>query len=486
MPWVIFARDNQAALVQRVRARRPRKAIEPRAARLGVGGRKSREHERDGAQSRDRHRRRATRWRPALPPPETGLVRRADETGAGGLRGQCSRVGDQRHAFAGGRRAITTARALPRCARAGKACAVARGKRDRSFAVTRVSSAAITSTVASASRRRSVTSRKLPRGVATTYNVAGRARNPAHRCRPSGSLRSLRKAPCAATTFRMCSSPWRSPGPPHSPLRERPPQIARSPSPSKATPRAWWPSTTRRASVSGAVDPQPRLMLRPSGATPMQLTSKPISRNRRGATVAVAPFAQSMAIRIPVHGAPRQDVSQVIEVVGAKIDSSTGRDDSPGTDQDESAMIDSTCRSSVSVNFSPAPENTLMPLSSKGLCEAEMTTPAEIPQTWSEIGNCGRRHHTGARERAALTLNAEREFLLDPGPRLTRVAPARNLIGPACPHRAAVREPVLHQAAESSRRRAGTRRPSLERHQSRTALPSVDSDPAYEILSLVE
>ena len=44
-----------------------------------------------------------------------------------------------------------------------------------------------------------------------------------------------------------------------------------------------------------------------------------------------------------------------------------------------SAMIDSTCRSSVSVNFSPRPENTLMPLSSNGLCEALMTSPASKP-----------------------------------------------------------------------------------------------------------
>ena len=39
-------------------------------------------------------------------------------------------------------------------------------------------------------------------------------------------------------------------------------------------------------------------------------------------------------------------------------------------------MIASTSRSTASVNFSPLPENTLMPLSSYGLCEAEMTTPA--------------------------------------------------------------------------------------------------------------
>ena len=31
------------------------------------------------------------------------------------------------------------------------------------------------------------------------------------------------------------------------------------------------------------------------------------------------------------------------------------------------------------MNFSPAPENTLMPLSSNGLCDAEITTPAVYP-----------------------------------------------------------------------------------------------------------
>ena len=50
-----------------------------------------------------------------------------------------------------------------------------------------------------------------------------------------------------------------------------------------------------------------------------------------------------------------------------------------GTCQLVSAMIDSTWRSSVSVNFSPRPENTLMPLSSNGLCDALMTSPASKP-----------------------------------------------------------------------------------------------------------
>src|SRR5437764_2762679 len=42
-------------------------------------------------------------------------------------------------------------------------------------------------------------------------------------------------------------------------------------------------------------------------------------------------------------------------------------------------MIASTCCSSTSVNFSPRPENTLMPLSSNGLWDALITSPASNP-----------------------------------------------------------------------------------------------------------
>jgi hypothetical protein len=58
---------------------------------------------------------------------------------------------------------------------------------------------------------------------------------------------------------------------------------------------------------------------------------------------------------------------------------STGASAEPPTDQLRSWTIASTSRSSVSVNFSPLPENTLIPLSSKGLCDAEMTRPASNP-----------------------------------------------------------------------------------------------------------
>ena len=58
---------------------------------------------------------------------------------------------------------------------------------------------------------------------------------------------------------------------------------------------------------------------------------------------------------------------------------STGASAEPDTLQDVSWMIASTSRSSVSVNFSPLPEKTLMPLSSNGLCDAEITRPASKP-----------------------------------------------------------------------------------------------------------
>ena len=52
-------------------------------------------------------------------------------------------------------------------------------------------------------------------------------------------------------------------------------------------------------------------------------------------------------------------------------------------------MIASTSPSSASVNFSPAPENTLMPLSSNGLWDAEITTPAVKPLSGVRYATAG-------------------------------------------------------------------------------------------------
>ena len=49
----------------------------------------------------------------------------------------------------------------------------------------------------------------------------------------------------------------------------------------------------------------------------------------------------------------------------------------------------STSRSMRSVNFSPRPEKTLMPLSSNGLCEAEMTAPRSYPAVRVKYATAG-------------------------------------------------------------------------------------------------
>ena len=81
-------------------------------------------------------------------------------------------------------------------------------------------------------------------------------------------------------------------------------KIARSPSPSNATPIRHRCSRTARASRSGCVEPQSRLMLRPSGDAPISSTSKPSSANSRGATVVVAPLAASIASVAAAQTAP--------------------------------------------------------------------------------------------------------------------------------------------------------------------------------------
>ena len=106
------------------------------------------------------------------------------------------------------------------------------------------------------------------------------------------------------------------------------------------------------------------------------------SPNSAGATVVVAPFAQSIASRErPVSSARvRKDGAQVIEIGADEIRARHGGGlRRRARCQDESATIASTSRSTRSVNFSPRPENTLMPLSSNGLCDAEITTPASKP-----------------------------------------------------------------------------------------------------------
>jgi hypothetical protein len=91
-------------------------------------------------------------------------------------------------------------------------------------------------------------------------------------------------------------------------------------------------------------------------------------------------LAVSSAMRAPVNAPVSGSARRVCAMYSSTtlVRSSCAVADA-GTAQSVRAMMASTSRSSVSVNFSPLPEKTLMPLSSNGLCDAEMTMPASNP-----------------------------------------------------------------------------------------------------------
>ena len=98
-------------------------------------------------------------------------------------------------------------------------------------------------------------------------------------------------------------------------------KIARSPSPSKATPAIAPRSTTRAAIASGCVDPHPRLMLRPSGEAPIRIDVESEGcEDTCGATLVVAPLAQSTTRRrAPQAAGIGQHLAQVIAVPAPEV-----------------------------------------------------------------------------------------------------------------------------------------------------------------------
>ena len=120
-------------------------------------------------------------------------------------------------------------------------------------------------------------------------------------------------------------------------------------------------------------------MLRPSGDAlrqhvETQLLEQPRRHGRRGA---VGGVDRDLETAEPLRVRQRQP--GVRDVGVDDVRASTGTSAEPPTVQLRSATIASTSRSSASVNFSPWPENTLMPLSWNGLWDAEMTMPASKP-----------------------------------------------------------------------------------------------------------
>ena len=70
----------------------------------------------------------------------------------------------------------------------------------------------------------------------------------------------------------------------------------------------------RRTAVAGTVEPQSRLMLNPSGATPIGTTSAPSSHRMVGATLYAAPCAQSTTILRPSSRRPRGRVALALSM----------------------------------------------------------------------------------------------------------------------------------------------------------------------------
>ena len=177
---------------------------------------------------------------------------------------------------------------------------------------------------------------------------------------------------------------------------------ARSPSPSKARPRSAPTPRTTSPTSARSVEPQPSLMLIPSGSTPTRVTRAPRRSKISGAVTAVAPLAQSRTTVIPERSTGQRrstdstySVRPPSQAVIAPSRSPSGRDPS-------ASRSASTAASAASASLKPSAPKSLMPLSAKGLCEALITAPAAAsdPATSSAtagVGMIAEQHGVGAR-----------------------------------------------------------------------------------------
>src|ERR1035437_6778145 len=142
-------------------------------------------------------------------------------------------------------------------------------------------------------------------------------------------------------------------------------------------------STTAVANVSVWVDPQPALILDPSGSHPMATTSAPTSSYRRAAISAAAPLAPSTTSRRPSSRRPSSSDTRWAREASAAPGSLTTRPTpKPSGLRGPRTPGSRTCSSSSSMAVSvstdtlvPPRANSLMPSSAKGLCDAEITAP---------------------------------------------------------------------------------------------------------------
>ena len=145
-------------------------------------------------------------------------------------------------------------------------------------------------------------------------------------------------------------------------------RITRSPSPSNASPmRQSW-SVTARCRPSGCVDPQSRLMFRPSGSTFNATTSKPSWRSTSGAARDIAPLAQSAAMRSRGRAAQSASTPAACARYAPERSCGSGAAQShTGTSHDSSITNVSISASRAGDALPPSPVSTLIPLSGNGL-----------------------------------------------------------------------------------------------------------------------
>ncbi len=183
--------------------------------------------------------------------------------------------------------------------------------------------------------------------------------------------------PCSLYHFAQIAIIW-------SPVISRPVSstaMSRSPSPSNARPMSASRSRTLALSPSVYREPHRSLMLSPSGAQCMTVTSAPSSEKIVGAALYVAPLAQSSTIRIPssdrVSGKLLLQKTMYRPIASSMrwafpISSAVGR----MFLMRPPVISFSISSSTASGSLKPSREKSLIPLSWYGLWEADITTPA--------------------------------------------------------------------------------------------------------------
>ena len=162
--------------------------------------------------------------------------------------------------------------------------------------------------------------------------------------------------------------------------RTRRPAGSRARPPREPAPRGW-------------VEPQSRLMLRPSGVALRRCDVEPelVEQPRR--------HGRGRAVRgvDGEAGAGRAAADRAAPAARARCRRRSRRCGPPARPRIRRPPSSGPRRSprpaapSASVNFSPRPENTLMPLSWNGLCEAEITMPGVEAHLARDVGDRRRR-----------------------------------------------------------------------------------------------